>query len=45
LTWQKIKKLDYSFPEEFDDEAKDLIQKLLVCPPERLHIAPIYAIA
>ncbi|KAF9451291.1 kinase-like protein [Macrolepiota fuliginosa MF-IS2] len=39
LTWQKIKKLDYSFPEGFDNEAKDLIQKLLVREPtERLGV-------
>ncbi|KIM91989.1 hypothetical protein PILCRDRAFT_57018 [Piloderma croceum F 1598] len=31
LTWQKIKQLDYSFPEGFDSEAKDLVQRLIVC--------------
>ncbi|TFY58922.1 hypothetical protein EVJ58_g6111 [Rhodofomes roseus] len=37
LTWQKIKKLEYTFPEGFDDNAKDLVQKLLVRDPaERL---------
>lgn len=30
LTWQKIKRLDYSFPDGFDEEAKDLVRKLLV---------------
>ena len=30
LTWQKIKQLDYSFPENFDENAKDLVQRLLV---------------
>ena len=30
LTWQKIKQLDYSFPENFDEDAMDLIQRLLV---------------
>jgi 3-phosphoinositide dependent protein kinase-1 len=30
LTWQKIKQLDYSFPEGFDPEAQDLVQKLIV---------------
>jgi len=28
LTWQKIKQLDYTFPDGFDLEAKDLVQKL-----------------
>lgn len=32
LTWQKIKQLEYSFPDGFDEDAKDLVQKLLVCP-------------
>lgn len=31
LTWQKIKQLDYTFPQGFDIQAQDLIQKLLVC--------------
>ena len=26
LTWQKIKRLDYSFPDGFDEEAKDLVR-------------------
>lgn len=30
LTWQKIKALDYSFPDGFDEQAKDLVSKLLV---------------
>lgn len=30
LMWQKIKNLEYSFPEDFDPSAKDLIQKILV---------------
>jgi 3-phosphoinositide dependent protein kinase-1 len=30
LTWQKIKRLEYSFPEGFNQDAKDLIQRLLV---------------
>jgi 3-phosphoinositide dependent protein kinase-1 len=31
LTWQKIKQLDYTFPEGFDPEAADLVRRLLVC--------------
>ncbi len=30
LTWQKIKNLEYTFPDGFDEEAKDLVEKLLV---------------
>lgn len=30
-TFQKIQKLDYSFPEGFPDLPRDLVQKLLVC--------------
>ena len=33
MTWQKIKKLEYDFPPGFDEQAKDLVQKLLVCAP------------
>lgn len=41
LTWQKIKQLDYSFPEGFDLEAKDLVQRLIVRDPaERLGAGP-----
>ena len=37
LTWQKVKALDYTFPDGFDEEAKDLVQKLLVkSPTDRL---------
>lgn len=31
LTLQKVKQMDYSFPDGFDEHAKDLVQKLLVC--------------
>jgi serine/threonine protein kinase len=30
LTWQKIKQLEYSFPEGFDEQAKDIVRRLLV---------------
>lgn len=30
LTWQKIKQLDYTFPDGFDPEAADLVRCLLV---------------
>lgn len=37
LTWQKVKALDYTFPDGFDEQAKALVQKLLVkSPTERL---------
>ena len=37
LTWQKVKALEYTFPDGFDEQAKDLVQKLLVkLPMERL---------
>ncbi|KAF9233511.1 kinase-like protein [Melanogaster broomeanus] len=30
LTWQKIKSLDYTFPDGFDEDAKDFVSQLLV---------------
>lgn len=30
LMWQKVKSLEYTFPDGFDEVAKDLVQKLLV---------------
>ncbi|KZV76288.1 kinase-like protein [Peniophora sp. CONT] len=33
LTWQKIKQLEYSFPEGFDEQGKDLVRRLLVRDP------------
>ncbi len=30
LTWQKIKQIDYTFPDGFDEQAKDLVEELLV---------------
>ncbi|KAL5507123.1 PKH1 [Sanghuangporus vaninii] len=33
LMWQKVKSLDYTFPDGFDEIAKDLVQKLLVIDP------------
>ncbi|KAH9983613.1 kinase-like domain-containing protein [Russula compacta] len=42
LTWQKIKQLDYTFPEGFDPEAADLVRRLLVRDPlERLGAGPL----
>ncbi|KAI3615217.1 3-phosphoinositide-dependent protein kinase 1 [Moniliophthora roreri] len=35
LTLQKVKQMDYSFPESFDEKAKDLVQKLLVRDPNQ----------
>ncbi|KAK0213027.1 kinase-like protein [Desarmillaria ectypa] len=35
LTMQKVKKIEYSFPEGFDEQGKDLVQKLLVRDPEQ----------
>ncbi|KAL4074335.1 kinase-like domain-containing protein [Scleroderma citrinum] len=41
LTWQKIKKLDYTFPEGFDEDAKDFVQRLFVLDPtQRLGAGP-----
>lgn len=28
--WQKIKQLEYTFPDGFDEQAQDLVKKLLV---------------
>lgn len=30
LTWVKVKTLDYTFPDGFDDNARDLVLRLLV---------------
>lgn len=30
LTFQKIKQVEYTFPDGFDPEAKDLVEKLIV---------------
>lgn len=35
LTLQKIKQMDYSFPDGFDEHGKDLVQKLLVRDPSQ----------
>ncbi|KAH9940458.1 kinase-like protein [Epithele typhae] len=35
VDWQKIKQLEYSFPEGFDEQAQDLVQKLLVRDPDQ----------
>ncbi|KAI0267096.1 kinase-like domain-containing protein [Gloeopeniophorella convolvens] len=41
LTWQKIKQLDYTFPDGFDADAADLVRRLLVRDPlERLGAGP-----
>ncbi|KAJ7119473.1 kinase-like domain-containing protein [Mycena epipterygia] len=41
LTWQKVKKVEYEFPSGFDDQAKNLVQRLLVHNPlERLGAGP-----
>lgn len=42
LTLEKIKSMQYSFPEGFDEEAKDLVEKLLVRNTSQtvFHISP-----
>ncbi|KAG7090848.1 hypothetical protein E1B28_009930 [Marasmius oreades] len=35
LILQKVKRMDYSFPESFDKQAKDLVQQLLIRDPRR----------
>ncbi|KAJ6598350.1 kinase-like protein [Mycena vulgaris] len=41
LTWQKIKKVEYEFPSGFDEQVKDLVQRLLIRDPlERLGAGP-----
>lgn len=35
LTWQKIKALDYTFPEGFDGDARDFVQRLLILDPSQ----------
>jgi 3-phosphoinositide dependent protein kinase-1 len=33
LTWKKIKSLNYTFPDGFDEDAKDLLRRLFVRDP------------
>ncbi|EIW62607.1 kinase-like protein [Trametes versicolor FP-101664 SS1] len=33
--WQKIKQLEYTFPDGFDEQAQDLVKKLLVRDPDQ----------
>ncbi|KAJ7180864.1 kinase-like domain-containing protein [Mycena filopes] len=41
LTWQKVKKVEYEFPAGFDEEARDLVERLLVHDaPTRLGAGP-----
>ncbi|KAJ7078895.1 kinase-like protein [Mycena belliarum] len=41
LTWQKVKKVEYDFPSGFDEQARDLVKRLLVHDPlERLGAGP-----
>ncbi|KAF9264227.1 kinase-like protein [Marasmius fiardii PR-910] len=35
LTLQKVKRMDYSFPESFDKQAKDLVEHLFVRDPQK----------
>jgi 3-phosphoinositide dependent protein kinase-1 len=35
LTFQKIKSLEYSFPDGFDSQARDLVERLLVLDPSK----------
>ena len=45
LTWQKVKALDYTFPDGFDEQGKDLVEKLLVKPAtERLGAGELGAV-
>ncbi|KAJ7432124.1 kinase-like domain-containing protein [Mycena galericulata] len=41
LTWQTVRKVEYAFPNGFDEQAKDLVQQLLVHDPlKRLAAGP-----
>ncbi|KAJ7782873.1 kinase-like protein [Mycena metata] len=41
LTWQKVKNVEYEFPNGFDDQAKNLVQQLLIHDPlKRLGAGP-----
>ena len=41
--FQKVKALEYTFPEGFDPHARDLVQRLLVREPAaRLGAEPVY---
>jgi 3-phosphoinositide dependent protein kinase-1 len=39
LTWQKVKRVEYEFPNGFDEHAGDLVDKLLVSTAYRYHVS------
>ncbi|KAJ6495552.1 kinase-like protein [Mycena vitilis] len=35
LTWQKVKKVEYEFPDGFNEQARDLVERLLMHDPSK----------
>ena len=44
LIFRKIEKLEYSFHEGFNEDAKNLVQQLLVIEPKDRYFEMVYAI-
>jgi 3-phosphoinositide dependent protein kinase-1 len=44
LIFRKIEKLEYSFHEGFNEDAKNLVQQLLVIEPQDRYFEMVYAI-
>ncbi|KAJ7060544.1 kinase-like domain-containing protein [Mycena amicta] len=40
LTWQKIKRVEYEFPDVFDEQGRDLVKTLLVRPFPVIAVSP-----